>query len=363
MSAVGYVSGDPNKVNVTGDTMTGDLILAGAGTDLTVGGVITDTYQGITGDLARFMSTALTTGVTSGGTLSINVNPALIDIAPTAGWIVDYNSSGIIGATNPMLTAVNFAGQTGIALTGPPAQTLTYWSLDSGGNVIQSAVEPTLAQIRTTLFLGASAQFGGINTIVRNLPLIQSQPGAQIFDLISSLGAFNLTSQGNVISANGVNRMIDTTGGDLFVRAYGLNFGTYLNPHVASLAAQSPASFRYATATAILAPFVSNIDVANYDPGGLGVITPIGGGANTTSVHRVFISGSPVANEQIIVQYGQTTFASLAAAIAAIGTGSFTTNPAFTGTLTGYIAATRTATNLSDVTQASFTHAPRFANP
>src|SRR3989304_1294322 len=104
MTAVGYTSGDPNKVSVTGDTMTGDLVLAGAGTDLTVGGAPPDTYQGVTGDVMRLMSTALSTGLTSGGTLSINANPALIDIAAATGWIGDYNASGVIGATHTTLT-------------------------------------------------------------------------------------------------------------------------------------------------------------------------------------------------------------------------------------------------------------------
>jgi hypothetical protein len=163
-----------------------------------------------------------------------------------------------------------------------------------------------------------------------------------------------------VISANGVNLMVDTTGGNLFIRAYGINAGVYQNPHVAPLNAQAPASFRYATATTILPGFTSNIDVANYDPGGLGVVTPIGGGANTSTIHRVFIAGSPVVNEQIIVQYGQTTYASIAAAEAAIGSGSFIVNPAFTGTVTGYVVATRTATDLSDISQARFARAGKF---
>jgi hypothetical protein len=113
MGAVGYTSGDPNKVDITGDTMTGDLILAGAGTDLTVGGVLTDTYQGITGDTGRFVSTGLSTGLTSGGIITLNANPALVDIAAATGWIVDYDSTGTIGPTNPALTFVNYAGRPG----------------------------------------------------------------------------------------------------------------------------------------------------------------------------------------------------------------------------------------------------------
>jgi len=363
MAALGYTSGDPRKVSVTGDTMTGDLILAGATTDLDVGGVLTDAYQGVSGDLARLLATGLSTGLTSGGTLSINGNPALIDVAAATGWVVDYNSSGVIGPTNPALTYVDFPGAVGVALIGPPAQQATYWLLSSAGSLVQQANPPTRPQTRTHIFLGASVQSGGINFAVRSLPMVQSQPGAQYVDLLASLGAFNTVNQDNSISANGVNLKVNTTGGNLFVRAYGLNFGTYQNPHIAALSAQSPASYRYATATALLPGFVSDIDVANYDPGGLGVVTPIGGGAFTSTIHRVFVGGSPLVNEQLVIQYGQTAYGSLAAAEASIGAGNFIVNPLFTGTVTAYIAVTRTATDLSNVTQAKFSRAAKFASP
>jgi hypothetical protein len=176
-----------------------------------------------------------------------------------------------------------------------------------------------------------------------------------------ALGAFNISSQSNVITANGANLMINTTGGPLFIRGYGLNFGTYLDPHTAVLAAQTPATFRRATATTILAPLVNTVDVANYDPNGSGVITPIGMGAQTTVVHRVFAGGSPVANEQLIIQYGQVRYASLAAAVAAVPGSSFISNPVFTGCITGYIAATRTTVDLSNTADAAFIRADKFA--
>lgn len=346
-----------------GDTMTGNLIINAnlqvAG-DTNVDGSLTAEYQGVNGDVMRLLSTAVSTGLTSGGTISINANPALIDIGPATGWVVDYNSTSTITPTNPAITYVTYAGQTGLA---PLPSLATYWLLTAAGTIVSQATPPTRAQTRTSIFLGASVTIGGTVVAVRNLPMVQSQPGAQLVDLLVSLGAFNVTSTANTISANGVNLMINTSGGDLFIRSYGINFGTYLNPHVTTLAAQAPATFRYATAVSLAAPFVTNIDVANYDPNGAGVITPIGGGANTSAIHRVFIAGAPAVNQQVIIQYGQNTHASLSAAAAAIGRGTYIVNPLFTGALTGYVIATRTATNLSDPTQAIFIHAGRFPAP
>lgn len=350
-------------VRKTGDTMTGSLAINADLTvtgNATVGGTLTGTYQGISGDVMRLLSSTIATGGTSGGTISINANPALIDISATTGWVVNYDSTSAIGPGNPSITYVNFPGQTALAPLGTLA---TYWLLDSTGTVVKQSTPPTLPQMRTHIFAGASVQVGGIILGIRNLPMDQSQPGMQLFDLMSSLGAFNVRTNSNVISPNGVNKNINTTGGDMFIRGYGINAGTYLNPHVATLAAQTPATFRYATATNLLAPFVNTIDVANYDPSGLGVVTPIGGGANTSSIHRVFIAGAPAVNEQITIQYGQNTYSSLANARAAIGSGTYIVNPLFTGTLTGWIIATKGATNLSDPTQATFVRAGKFAAP
>lgn len=347
----------------TGDTMTGPLIINSnlqVGGSANVSGTLSAAYQGVSGDVMRLMATAIATGLTSGGQISINANPALIDISAATGWIVDYNSTGTISPTNPKITYVTYPGQAGLA---PLPSLATYWLLNSAGTITAQSTPPTRPQTRTSMFLGASVTIGGVVIGVRNLPMVQSQPGAQLVDMMASLGAFNVGTNNNVISPNGANLNINTNGGDLFIRSYGINFGTYENPHVATLSPQTPATFRYATATTLLAPFVNTIDVANYDPGGAGVVTPIGGGANTSTIHRVFIAGSPAVNEQIIIQYGQNAHSSLAVARAAIGAGTYIVNPLFTGTLTGYVIATRTATNLADPSQATFVRASKFAAP
>lgn len=366
MGAVGYTSGDPNKVDITGDTMTGDLILAGASTDLTVGGnttvsgVLTDTYQGVTGDVMRLLSTAISTGVTSGGIVTINANPALADISATTGIIVDYNANGVIGPTNPRLTEINFPGQTGVALTGPPAQTLTYWLIDNTGTLVQQPGFPTGTQRRTNLCLGATGQTGGIIQGTQQLPAMNSQPAMQLLSGLFALGVFSTGA--NIVSANGVNLSINMSGGGLFAPAYG--YPSYEDPNTTTLAAQSPTTFHRATATAILPAFVTTLDVGSYDPGGLGVVTPIPNPPATTTIHRVFGTGNPAANQQIVVQYGQSTYATLATATAALGSGTFIPNPLVAGgTLLAWIAVTKSATNLSNTAQAVFTRAARFASP
>lgn len=351
-------------VRKTGDTMTGNLIINAnlqVSGDANVDGSLTAVYQGVNGDIMRLMSSVISTGVTSGGVLSINANPALLDISAMTGWIVDYNSSGTIGATNPDITYVSLPAQVGLALTGPPAQVTTWWLVDSAGTIIQQAANPSAAQRRTHLVLGATAQFGGVIFIVQTLPVVQSQPNNQAADLMDGLRPFS--KSGNVISANGANLTINKTVGTLFARGFS-QLADYLDPHHADLAAQAPVSCRRATATAVLPALEALIDVANYDPGGLGVVTPVGGGAFTATNFRVWAFGSANVTDQMNIQYGQNTYSSLANAVAGLGSGLFTPNPLFVdGALLGWISVVRTATDLSDPTQAVFTQASKFATP
>lgn len=363
MGAVGYTSGDPNKVDVAGDTMTGDLILAGAGTDLTVGGVITDTYAGVSGDVTRLLTSTLSTAVTSGGVVTVNADPTRFDLTATEGWIVDYDPTAAISATNPRLTFVSHPGAAGLAVTLAPAVQLIFVLIDSTGAVVQQPTAPTRAQYRTHLVLVAMAR-NGLNIVEINaLATVAGQTETQIYDLARALGGFSPTGLDNAITPNGANLMINTSGGTIFFPAFNL-FGNHQDPHVTTTAAQSPATFNRMTATTILAPFFNTVDVANYDPGGLGVITPVGGGANTSTIFRVFAGRGSVPGNQLFLQYGQSAYASLTAARDAIGTGTYTVHPAFIRqALVGWIVATRTAVDLSDPTQAQFVRASKFSIP
>lgn len=364
MTAIGYTTGDPTKVNKTGDTMTGDLNLSGATTDLNVDGVITDGYAGVTGDVMRFITTSLSTAITSGGVVTINGGDATkFDVTATAGWVVDYNPIGAISATNPKLTMVNYAGGTGLTITLPPAVQVVFLLIDSAGTLIQQATAPTRTQFRTHMVLAAVARPGGTILEINSLLMVAGQPEAQLYDLGRSLGGFSLTGLDNYITPNGANLQINTTGGNIYFP--GLNtYTNYQDPSVAVLAAQTPASFNRLTAVANVGGTFNTIDVANFDLNGTGVITPVGGGTNTSTIFRVFAIRGAAPGNQLFVQYGQHTYASLAAARDGIGSIAYITNPVFIRqALVGWICVTRSATDLSDPTQAIFVRASKFAIP
>jgi hypothetical protein len=304
---------------------------------------------------------ALSTGVTAGGDLSVNaVSSSAIDIAPLTGYITDFTADPFA----PSITRVVYPGGTVEMDAGALARTATAWLMDADQVITQQSLPPSNAQRRTHIFLGVTAQVGGVVVVDQSLPVIMQQPANQLTDLMTALGAFNIS--GNLIAPNGANLMVDHTAGELFSQAFNHFVGPVQtnDPHVSTTVAQTPANFRYATrdVNVQFGPLTSLVDVANYDVGG--VVTPVGGGANTSTVHRVFMFANNNPDDQIVFQYGQTTYSSLMNAVNSIGAGTFTPNPLMrAAAFLGHIAVARTATNLSDPTQAVFVRAGKFATP
>lgn len=304
----------------------------------------------------------LGTGTASGGELNVNgSNPAAVDIGPTDGYVVDYLAGN---QSEPVIVRVKTAAQTVPLDAGGLARTVTWWLINSSGTVIQQATKPTNTQRRTHLVLGVTAQEGGVIFVDQSLPVILPHPSNQIADLMDALGPFSTT--GNRITPNGANLKINQSAGTLFARSFNYFAGPVLtnDPHVNPTQAQSPAQFRYITQSALVfSSLVSDIDVANYDNGG--VVTAIGGSVNNATIHRVWLFATNSATAQLAIQYGQTIYSSLASATAAIGSGAYIVNPLFVGegALIAYIAAIRTATDLSNPAQATIITAGKFATP
>jgi hypothetical protein len=102
---------------------------------------------------------------------------------------------------------------------------------------------------------------------------------------------------------------------------------------------------------------VTNLPVGSYNPTGT-TVSAIGGGANESSIFTVY-KFPTTGNVRIL--YGQSTYSSLSAAVAAIG--SYVPNPPAVfsdGIIIGYIAAVKTATDLSNTAQAVFVTTNKF---
>ena len=312
-------------------------------------------------ELDHLGQVTLSSGIAAGGDISVNAgSPSAIDINPFIGYVTDFTADPF----NPSITRIDFPGVVGLEMdAGALGRTVTSWLMDANQVITQVPSPTTNEQRRTHIRLGLTAQVGGIITIDQSLPIIMQQPANQLSDLMVSLGPFRVS--GTVVSPNGVNLQINQSAGSVFSQAFNHFAGPVQtnNPHVSPVAAQTPAQFRYTTSTSLtFGPLVNTIDVGNYAPGG--VITPIPGGAGASSIHRVWLFPANNAVDQIIIQYGQNSYSSLANAVAAVGAGTFTPNPMVSdAALICYVVATRTATNLSDPAQSVVVHAGKFATP
>lgn len=311
-------------------------------------------------DVVEVASATVSTGIVSGGDISVNAsNPAAIDISPLVGYVTDFTTDPF----TPTVVRVVYPGGTVAMDAGSLARSATTWLMDVNQNIIQIPSPSTNTQRRNYIILGFTVQVGGSIIVDQSLPVILQQPANQFSDLMNALGPFSIS--GNRVTPNGVNLQINQSSGQLWSDAFHHFVGPAQtdDPHVSTTFAQSPATFRYITRSATtFEPARTTVDVANYDVAG--VVTPIPGGANTSTIHRVYMFPTNTASEQLVIQYGQTTYSSLANAVAAIGGGTFIPNPLMSrGALIGYIAVIRTATDLTSVTQATFVHAGKFATP
>ena len=306
----------------------------------------------------------LSTGIASGGQINPNaLDPIAIDIEPFIGYISSVNQ---VGPQSPSIVRVDFPATTVQLDAAAQTRGITWWLVDASQNIVQQATIPTNEQWRSHVILGASFLDLTVGQIaqVQSLPVILPQVGNQLNDLMISLGSFSIS--GNQISPNGANLSINKAAGVIFARSFNHYASGVLtnNPHVNVSPALTVAPFRRVIRGLLppATPVVTTIDPANYDLNG--VLTPIGGGANNSTIQRIYLFANDNINNRIVIQYGQTIYSSLANAVNAIGAGTFIPNQvSAVGTLIGWIAVIRTATNLSDTTQAVFVNAGKFALP
>jgi hypothetical protein len=304
----------------------------------------------------------LSTGTASGGEFVASATPMSVDIAPLVGYVVSQSLDGSAPTITRVVSPQRTETLTGASLT----RVLTWWIMDAASVVTQQATRPTNAQRRTHLLLGLTAFDSGSGTIVfdQTLPVILPQPANQMVDLMEALGPFNVS--GNRLSAVPGTLGFDKTEGRIFAHAFNHFAGPVQtnDPHISTLVAQAPVAFQYVTqGTFSEGPPVSLIDPTSYDVGG--VITPIGGLGSDVTIQRIW--GYPLNDQtqQVRVQYGQILFASISAALEAVGNVTFIPNPEAEpfSALLGYIIVRADATDLSDQAQARIIRAGKFDAP
>lgn len=307
------------------------------------------------------------TGVAYGGVMAFNPGHSTqFTISAGVGYIVD----NVTTPATPTVTKITINAQT-VDLTtfsatpAPTTRTTNWWYLDNTGTLQVQGTTPTNDQRRTTIILGVTGSVvsTGVLFNVQTLPVVQSQPGNQVYDLMYSLGPFNIS--GNVLTANGANLSVNKSAGTSFDASFSAS-SDLNNPHVTTNPVETPLSFKNSTQiSGSQTSLVTTMDVTHYDVGG--TVTLVPGGGTTATIQRVWLFGTGVATQQVAFQYGQHTYNNLATATSALanGTDLFTVNPDYNGIaiLIGWIVVTKQCTSLLDTANSAIIPAGKFSIP
>ena len=295
---------------------------------------------------------AISTGAYYFTGLSATPGGTTFTVGAMKGWIV-YNTG--VNSTNPAIINVIYPGATGISVLNVASADSTYVLVDATGTLIRQNTFPTPEQRRTNIYLGKILH-PNRSTIqnVNNTVDFDVSPVSMIRDIWTPI---NLINQGIAVSANGANLNINTSGGTLW--GNGINFvANQLQPNNVSISGTSPATFQYRLRASGTFTDTTAIDPGYWDSAG--TRTAIGNPAAKSTNQRVYLFPTGV----IRIQYGQTVYGSLAEAVAAIPTESFTPYPnnGTNAILIGIISLRSDASALNNTSQAVFTLASKFGD-
>ena len=292
--------------------------------------------------------TAHSTGIKTGGVLSIGTPTTKFTISDGTGVVVDNTSA------TPTITEVSWTGKTNLTPTYLLTNLVSYIAIDNTGAVIQSTTPFTNTQHRDYIVLGSLIHVNLTNLdAVNQFGEIAISPANQLSDLSEALGIFNRT--GNAYSANGANLNINKSAGT--AHSQGSNWANDTkNPNVVTLASLTALSFQYRFSTGTNGATGTAINPAIYDVAGVSTAVP----ANKFTVQRIY---SFVSNN-VKIQPGQAVYNSLAEAKASIQTEVFVTETSIAnnGLLRGFLVVRESTTALNDASFAFFLEAGKFGS-
>jgi hypothetical protein len=289
---------------------------------------------------------AASTGVESFAGFTITGGNTTFTIGAGEGHVVDHVTDTYSSVTWSAITGQSPATSSGV----------TWVYMDRTGTPSITTSSPTPTLVRDYILLGRVITVAGLITVARSIPSTILYPTNAVFDLASSIGPFNVS--GNVLSANGANLNVNKTAGIIYTQY--ANFAASIkDPSQLSIASGTPMTFQYVTQlngsnsadTTAVVP--GSYDVA-------GTVTAIAGSSNQATNQYIYV----FANGSILIQYGQTVYSTLSAAIAAIGTETRVVYPSApgNGVLIGVLSVTKGATALNDAANARFSAVSRFGD-
>jgi hypothetical protein len=367
ITATGGAGSDENVKISANDTTAGFLngkLVAGTNTSLTEnndGGNESLQVDALTSftDADNSLILAGSTGLLTGGEVTINADPTLIDIAAGTGVVVDTYTD----PANATYTEVSWSAMNGISPSFIATDGVTYLLIDSAGSLSQSASFPINGTLRDNIQLGAAVHPDNVNvSAVSNFTQCPvSQLAQTVTDLTIAMGVIN--EAGNVyFGTTGTLQIEKTAGISIYAGIEYKSDKKDPNRKITPIkAAATPFIYSWrdgagsynTTATALITPQF-------YDDDSGGASNPAGAvGNNEWTITRIFYSPDA---DTTVVQYGQNIYGSQNAALDALarGTDSFVGNPDFGGVpLRAFMICKGNETDMTSA-NVTFTDAGKF---
>lgn len=319
-------------------------------------GVNADFVKTVPGN--RFVEN-LQTGVLYGGVITINaLDNTKIDISAGAGIIVSMGAS-TTAMPVPTVTTVTWTAKTAVTLTYLATNDVTWFALDSSGNVVQSTAAWSDTGYETQLCLGIAVHPDNtsINFTKQSTHLSYGQ-STVVDPFVRAFGPLKLS--GNTISAYSNNLQIKRSAGTAY--ALGANYvNDPNNPNIVADTDANPITqvcyYYHDGLGGFNVQVGSLIDPTKYDNQS-GTLQTASGGKYT--IQRLF--SCPTQPTLIGVYYGSQEYNSIEEAEANIPYESFAESELTSkqGLFCGYLIVKANSTNLSNAADAKFIQAGLF---
>lgn len=319
-------------------------------------GVNADYVKGVEGN--RFVEN-LQTGVLYGGVITVNaLDNSKVDISAGVGVIVSPGAS-TTALPVPTVTTVTWTAKTAVTLTYLATSEVTWFSINSSGNVVQSSSAWSDSGYQTELPLGIAVHPNNTSISFAKPATHLSYGQATLVDpFVRAFGPLKLS--GNTISAYSTNLQISRSAGTSY--SIGSNYlNDPNNPNIVSDTNANPISavhyyFKNGSGGFNI-QIGSLVDPTKYDNGS-GTLQTVSGGKYT--IQRIF--SCPTQPTLIGIYYGGEEYTSIEVAEANIPYEVFSESDLTSnqGVFCGYLIVKGNTTNLSNTAEAKFIQAGLF---
>ena len=296
----------------------------------------------------RFFKPATSTGLRTGGILSINGGDnTKFDISAGTGIVADNATD----SNNPTTTNVSWSAATAVTVTDLATADFSIIGVNSSGALVQQTSLFTRHDLRDFIQIGIVVHISHsfIEAVVMNpVPVFDERLESR--DFIDLFGPFNV--DGNVYSPNGVNLNVNRSAGSAFYPGSNIS-GDRKNPNVAATSLDAVTSLTYdyrdvTPGTWTFAAPSTTIDPDNWDDG-TGTLNSVTAGKFT--IQTIFFFPPTASN---IIQYGQVEYNTMSDAVSGIQD-TFEIDPRQGNSLfRAWLVLGQGATDLSNTAQARF---------